>query len=101
MFYLTHNFFAFVKDEGSNLQTCANALTFIVSCNNLGLLEPFHATCFGHALSKVCQYVTLDEKMFTGPRLVSIQATQSSMQKCITWPKKSNKRMQAWDKTCI
>jgi len=44
----------FVKDEGSNLQTCASALTFIISCNNLGVLEPFDGTRFGHSLSKVC-----------------------------------------------
>jgi hypothetical protein len=40
-----------VKNESSNLHTCVNALNFIVSCNNLGLLEPFNGLCFGHALS--------------------------------------------------
>jgi hypothetical protein len=57
-----YHIFAFVKDQGSNLQTCASALTSIVSCNNLGLLEPFDGTCFGHALSKVCQYATKMQK---------------------------------------
>jgi hypothetical protein len=53
-----YQIFAFVKDEGSKLQTCANALISIVSYNNLGLLEAFDGICFGHALSKVCQYAT-------------------------------------------
>jgi len=31
-FFLTHKIFAFVKHEGSNLQTCASTLISIVSC---------------------------------------------------------------------
>jgi hypothetical protein len=49
-------------------------LTSIVSCNNLGLLEPFDDIYFGHALSKVCQYAIADEKMFVGLPLASIKA---------------------------
>jgi hypothetical protein len=30
------------------------------------VLEPFDGTCFGHALSKVCEYVIIDEKMCIG-----------------------------------
>ncbi len=45
---------AYVKDEGSNLQTCASVFNSIVSCGNLGSLEPFDGSCFGHELSKVC-----------------------------------------------
>jgi hypothetical protein len=81
-FSLTHNFFAFVKDERSNLHTCASTLTSIVSCNNLGLLEPFDGTCFKHALSKVCQYAIANEKVSTGLPLASIKAAQSSLHKC-------------------
>ncbi len=65
-FYLTQKILTFVKDEGSNLQTHASALTFIVSCNNLNLLEPFDGTCFKHALLEVCQLVTVNEKMSIG-----------------------------------
>jgi len=46
-----------------NLQTCASALNFVVSCASLAMMEPFDGLCFGHALSKVCQYATTDEKV--------------------------------------
>jgi hypothetical protein len=35
-----------VKDEGANLQSCATTFTFVVSCKTLGMLEPFHGSCF-------------------------------------------------------
>ncbi len=62
-FSLTQKILPFIKDERSNLQTCVNALTFIVSCNNLSLLEPFDGTCFRHALSKVCHFIIKNEKL--------------------------------------
>ncbi len=74
---------AFVKDEGSNLQTYASALTSIISCNNLGLLEPFDGIFFRHALLKVCQYAIANEKMSIGLPSTSIKVAQSSLQKCI------------------
>jgi len=55
-----------VNDEGSNLQTSASALNSIVSCNTLVLLEPFRGSCLGHALSKVCQYATIHDKVCIG-----------------------------------
>jgi hypothetical protein len=48
-FSLTQKILAYVKNEGSNLQTCANALNSIVLCASLAMMEPFD----GHALSKV------------------------------------------------
>jgi hypothetical protein len=62
-FSLTHKIIAFVEDEKSNLQVCASALTSIVSCNNMDLLDPFDGTCFEHAFSIVCKYVNVDEKV--------------------------------------
>ncbi len=53
-FFRTQTTLAYVKDEGSNLQTCVNALNSIVLCVNLAMMEPFDGLCFGHALSKVC-----------------------------------------------
>jgi hypothetical protein len=47
--------FAYVKDEGSNLATITFALTFVVSCEVLGLSTPFVNSCWGHAMSKWCQ----------------------------------------------
>jgi hypothetical protein len=35
----------------------------MVSCNILGMFEPFYGSWFGHALSKVYQYVIIDEKV--------------------------------------
>jgi hypothetical protein len=46
MFILTKTIIAYIKNEGSNLHTCANALNFVVSCSNLRLLEPFDGSLF-------------------------------------------------------
>ncbi len=64
------------EDERSNLQTCANALNFIVSCSNLGFLESFDGSCFGHALSKLCHYATTYGKMFISPNYESTKVVQ-------------------------
>ncbi len=44
----------YVKDEGNNLSTIINALTFVVSCKLLGLTTPFIRSCWGHAMFKCC-----------------------------------------------
>jgi hypothetical protein len=75
-FSLTKKIVAYVKDVWSNLQTCANALTSIVSCNTLALLEPLDVSFFWHALSKVCQYVIANEKMSIDLPCAPIKATQ-------------------------
>jgi hypothetical protein len=64
----------YVKDERSNLQTCANALTSITSCTNLVLLEPFDGSYLGHAFSKFCPYTITHEKMFFDFLFASIKA---------------------------
>jgi hypothetical protein len=53
-FSLTQKIFTYVKNEDFNLQICASALNFVVSCASLAMMEPFDGLCFGHALSKVC-----------------------------------------------
>jgi hypothetical protein len=63
-------------------------------------LEPFDGSYLGHALSKVCQYAITNEKMFIGLPYASIKVVQLTIQKFITWPKKSRKGKQAWEKTC-
>jgi len=65
-FTLIDKIVTYPNDEGSNFQTCASAPVSIVSCNTLNLLEPFHGSCLGHALSKVCQYATIDNKVCIG-----------------------------------
>jgi hypothetical protein len=91
----------YVKHERFNLQTCAFALTSIVSCSNLVLLEPFDGLCLGYALSKVCRYVTSNDKMFTSLPYTFINVVQGAIQKCITWPKFFGKGKQTWGKACI
>jgi hypothetical protein len=49
------------------------------------------ALCFGHALSKVCQYIITYDKVCTCLKHASIKVAQGAIQKCITWPKKSSK----------
>jgi hypothetical protein len=53
-FSFTQKSLVYVKDEGSNLQTYASPLNYIVLCASLAMMEPFDGSCFGHALSKVC-----------------------------------------------
>jgi len=76
---------AYVKDEGSNLQTCDQALKLVVSCGDIGIDEPFDSFCYGHALSKVCQYVTSYDKVVHGLHYPSIKYAQANIQKYITW----------------
>jgi len=75
----------YVKDERSNLNTLIFALTFIVSCFTLQQTCPFVGSCFGHAMSKVAQYVTNDNNVYVGFLEVSLKKTQSSLQKTIIW----------------
>jgi hypothetical protein len=80
-----------VKDEGSNLTTMTITFKLIVKCEILGLDESFQCTCFGHVFSKVCTYVTIDERVCKNLRFISIKSTQLDLQKCIIWPKKLKK----------
>ncbi len=100
-FSLITKILAYVKDKGSNLQACANAPTSIVSCDFLALLKSFDGSHLGHALSKVCQYVIIDEKVVVDLSFASIKVVQSTILKHIIWTKKSNKGKQSWEKACI
>ena len=92
---------AYVKDEGTNLITLANALSSVVSCDVLGLKEPYSGTCFGHVMSKVCQYGTNSDTICASMKHVSLKNAQSTLQKTITWTKKSGKGRHEWEKACI
>jgi hypothetical protein len=83
-FSLTQKILAYVKDEGYNLHTCANVLNFVVLCVSLAMMEPFDGSCFGHALSKVCQYATINEKVAHGLSYAFINIAYVDIQKCIT-----------------
>jgi hypothetical protein len=78
-FSLTKKIVVYVKDVWSNLQTCANALTSIISCNILAVLEPFDGSLLGNTFLKVCQYVIVNEKMSIDLPCAFIKAIQFAM----------------------
>jgi hypothetical protein len=45
---------AYVKNEGSNLNTMTIALKFIMKYEALGLDESFQGICFGNVFLKAC-----------------------------------------------
>jgi hypothetical protein len=57
---------AYVKYEGNSFPTMIIALTFVVFYEVLGLVKPFIKNCWGHAMSKCCEYATYDTKVFVG-----------------------------------
>jgi hypothetical protein len=50
-----------------------NVLKQIVNYERLGKLAPCEGVCFGHALSKTCQYATSNEKVSSGLQPGSIK----------------------------
>jgi hypothetical protein len=88
---LNTHVFAYVKNERNNLATMTFVLTFVVSCEVLGLSTPFVGSCWGHAMSKWCQYAIDDSKVCVNLPFFSIKETQSILEKTITWTKKSGK----------
>jgi len=98
---LANKIICYVKDEGTNLSTMTNVLNQIVTCENLGIKAPFESICFGHAFSKACQYTTFDEKVSSNLQPLNIKVAQSSIQSCITWPKKISKGRIEWTKACL
>ncbi len=88
---LLHIIIAFVKDESNNLTTMATTLQSIVECEPLKLVKVYEGTCFGHVMSKACQYATNDEKIFVGLKNVNVKDAHVALQKIITWTKKFGK----------
>jgi hypothetical protein len=82
-FGLFNKVFAYVKDERFNLNTLTFALNSIVSCLTLQQTCPFVRLCFGHAMSKVDQYVINDNNVCASFSKVSLKEAQSSSQKTI------------------
>lgn len=48
------------------------------------MLQPFHKSYYGHALSKVSKYVNIDEKIVQGLNYTSIKGVQANIQKFIS-----------------
>ncbi len=76
---LEKKFIAYVKDEGSNLNTMTTTLKSIVSCDMLGLEESFQDTSFGHVFSKACQYAIIKGKNYKDLQHVSIKSIQGEL----------------------
>jgi hypothetical protein len=72
----------------------------VISCNILGLKEKIHCTCFDHAFFKAYSYVVTNEFFCKALKFLSIKLVQFDMQKNITWPEKSRKNIQKWNKAC-
>ncbi len=67
---------AFVRDEGNNLGTMAVTLRLIIDYGLFKLLRVYEGTCFGHVMSKLCQYVMNDNKVLVGLTLVNVKDAQ-------------------------
>jgi len=44
---------------------------FVINYEPLKILRVYEGTCFGHVMSKACQYATNDDKIYVGLRNVS------------------------------
>ncbi len=71
---------AYVKGEGFSLNTMIVTLKLVVRWEVLGLEENFKGIYFGHALSKACQYATIDEKVYRTLKYVFLKITQGDLQ---------------------
>jgi hypothetical protein len=76
-------------------------LIYVVSCEGLGLAQPFVESCWGHVMFKCHQYAIRDSKVGVSLNIISIKETQSILEKTIMWTKKSGKGQQEWHKTCL
>jgi hypothetical protein len=59
-------------------------LKLVVNYEALGLEESYQGTCFGHAFSKACQYVTANEKVCRNLKHISLKFVHVDLQKRIT-----------------
>jgi len=100
MYQLTNKVIAYVKNENTNLNILAFALTNVISCELLQLPSPFNGICFGHVMSKACQHAINDTKLGVGMKEVSMVDIQNALQKTIIWMKKSSKGRQEWELAC-
>jgi hypothetical protein len=76
---LTNKVIAYGKDEGDNLNSLITTFTFVVSFELLQFPQPFASFCFGHALSKACQYAMNEAKVGAGMKEVSLKDAQVAL----------------------
>jgi hypothetical protein len=70
---LNNKIIAFVKNEGENFNSMTTTLKIVVNCEGLGLKKSFNGTCFGHAISKTCQYVIIEKRVCKNLKYVSVK----------------------------
>jgi hypothetical protein len=63
----------YVKHETSSSNTLINIFKSMVNNESLGVAKKLKGTCFGHVISKVCQYAIVDEKVHMSLQYVSIK----------------------------
>ncbi len=90
-----------MKVDGKNLGSMATTLSSIVDYKTLKILQVYEGTCFGHVMSKICQYTTNDDKVSMGLTFVNVKDSQVALQKIITWTKNSAKRKREWERACM
>ncbi len=77
--------FSYIKNEGVNLGATMMGLKVVMNCERFILKEPFQCIHFRHAMSKVCQYGTNNDKGCVGMHVIAIKFAQVDFQKFITW----------------
>jgi uncharacterized protein with NAD-binding domain and iron-sulfur cluster len=68
-------FFAYVKDEGANLNAITATIKSMMNCEVFYMEESFQNTCFGHAFFKACQYGIIEKKVCKNLKHISIKST--------------------------
>jgi hypothetical protein len=63
----------YVKYEASSSNIMINILKSMVNYESLGVAKKIQSICFGHVISKVCQYAIVDEKVHMSVQYVSIK----------------------------
>jgi hypothetical protein len=88
-----------VKDKGVNLNTLTTTFIKIILCDPLMITKLNFATCYGHAMSKHCQYGTNDIKVCGGIREFPSRMHNLLFVRLLL-EQKSKKGRQEWAKTC-
>ncbi len=96
-----HCVLTFVKNDNNNLGSMVTILQSIIDCEPLMMSQVYEGTCFGHVMSKVCQYTTNLNKVSVGPTLVNVKHAYVGLQKTITWTKKLGKGRLERKKACM
>jgi hypothetical protein len=76
---LLHQVIVVVNNEDINLSIMVATMHSIINYEPLKILNVYEGTCFGHVMSKACQYMTNDNKVLVGLRNVSVQESQSGL----------------------